>query len=387
MGGLVVIAASNALLGGGIAATAAVATLGIGVLVVASVAGRIAHAWLEAEKARGEAAKQDYEQQRQAFHDQQLQQQGQLALALGAALEKIQLSAPQGHGGHAETGGGFLASSPRQQQQKQLAAIAEALDAIPPSWRQAHSKAWADLQRQWQSQQSQPNSQILATLQKNLQNTLAQALDEAVQQQQWGLEAQALFHELAALQAATPAPFKPNYQPLLAQIRDSLDNHPEQLRQLVTWREQKMQLQQQTRQWQEQMAVRHALIERIKFHLDAKGYQYLGKGRFRLPLGEQVQIQFDHQGQMTLRLIHERAQATQAPLSADEYAFFQQQEQHWHQDLEQLMPALVADGFPVVMAHHEALAAEAVSLAFLDRADQWYQEAERAHQPLHRSQP
>lgn len=364
----------------GVSTALTAASLGMGALMVASVAGQLAQAWLEQEQARSAAVKLDYERQRQSLHQQQLQQQHQAALgtALSTALEKLQLNAPRLQMGQATIGSGFLATSPHHLQQQLLANITAAINTIPPSWCQAHSNIWDDLQQQYKKQHLQPNLQQLTTLQKNLHNILKAAAEEADLQQQWAVATFDLLAELAAQQAAAPPPFKPNYAALIAQLEAGLNGHPERLAQLPMWREQQLLLQQQVQQWQEQMAVRYALVERLKLHLSAKGYQYLGQGRFRLPQGEQVLMQIDEQGQVTMLLVHERDHTTQAPLSAAEYAFFQQQEQAWHKDLPQLLIALQADGFAVNITHNETLVTTAVGLAFVERADQWQRPTEQA---------
>jgi len=384
MGGLVIIASNAAISSGAATAAATVASLGLGIgaLVVLSVASNLAHAWLQQEQSRSESLKLEYEKQRHEFNEQQNYQSVNTSLQLTSALEKLQLSNPSQQIGHAITGIGFLKNN---QQQKQLNDINDALNSLPVSWRQTYHHAWNDLQKQLINQQQHPNPTIIASLHKTLQATLKQALTEEQRYQQLRNDAQVLINEVTKLQLIAPHQLKNNYQILINEIQESL-NHPERLTQINTWHHQKKQLQLQTQQLQEQLAVRYALIERIKLHLANKNYQYLGKGRFRLPVGEQVQIQFDNNGHMKMQLLHERIQNTNAALSNDEYAFFQQQEKLWHQDLNELMSQLVVDGFPLAITHHENLNAAAVPLIFFDRADQWHQQTSTAKQSLYKNQ-
>ncbi len=133
----------------------------------------------------------------------------------------------------------------------------------------------------------------------------------------------------------------------------------------------------------EQAALREGIRIRMRHHLEDMGYRQLsvednGYSNWQLPGGEQVRIALQRNLGMAFQLQHERADNSEAGLSASELAFFRRQEQQWCDDLAELTRRLTADGFQYRLEFERDVPESSVPIVVVEDVDELLAE-EDAH--------
>jgi len=136
----------------------------------------------------------------------------------------------------------------------------------------------------------------------------------------------------------------------------------------------------------EQAATGHALRSRVDAHLQDLGYRSVatpsdGPAAWEIPGGERVRAVLQGDNRLAFQVTHERAEASGAPLSREETAFYHRQEERWCGDLQLLLSRLRADGFELKVAMERDVPHDSIPVVVLEDVNDWLDDETEALRP------
>jgi hypothetical protein len=379
--------------GAGVVAVAAVMAL-----VVAGSAAAVAISALRQAKQKEAAAQAALAQrQLQAWQTYQaVEQQHMQALhasrrAMRQTLQVLQQSsAPKSTTALPATAlaSGFLNSATSAQASAQLMQIQTLLQQVSTVPRQPLSRLQAQastlLQRLAQGEYLDPDhlASFQTLVERSLEQLSAQTLQQAKTRQQRlsDLEAilnQILTHEylVAAGGLLLDGAWQEELHSLKQQVLQLLGQREVNAGSLSVLKHKAQQLQQSLDEAQARQALTTVLDDTLQRHLQSLGYVRLdqpqpGEASWAIPGGERLRSLLHADGRLVFQVQHERAYDTQQALSAEERAFFQQQEARWCSDVPLLLRALVQEGFQYQVQFERSAPQQSVPIAVLENVDE-----------------
>lgn len=247
-----------------------------------------------------------------------------------------------------------------------LTALEEVLNSLPTPLL-GKEMPFVRMQQQVDHWRQHPDSiqdlqpEALTSFQTMLERTVEHTLENRQKIHALHLERQnrllALLPELLALERLEDLPEKTrNHLTMLTErSRLALDRYPIPLNDVEMIESSLKSTRQELDMHWASSAAEMWLGDVLTRHLTAMGYETMqsirpipatgyAEGSFRIPGGECVSALLHPDGKIGFQLRHEVREEGERSLTADEWAFYQQQEQIWCRDLHQLCQRLEADG-------------------------------------------